>query len=219
MPAISLTQKLKINDNFALLTLHAPDDFKERLGPLPSGVTVSEKVKTYNQIHWFVKDKTQLDEEADRVLALLKEGVTCWIYYPKGSSNIQTDLTRDKGWESLQRRQNLQWLSLVSFNETWSAFAVRLKTAADATKKETTKERPIAAYIDSAKKLVYLPDDFAAALERQPGAKTHFETLSFSNQKEYVEWMVSAKREETRQTRVAESVERLAKGWKNPANR
>lgn len=219
MPALSLTQKLKIKDNFALLTLHAPGYFKETLGLLPPGVTVSEKVKTYHQIHWFVKDKAQLEEEVNRVIALLKEGVTCWIYYPKGSSTIQTDLTRDKGWESLQRHKNLQWLSLISFNETWSAFAMRLKTAADEKKKETPKERPIAAYIDAAKKLVYLPDDFAAALEQQPRAKTHFETLSFSNKKEYVEWMVSAKREETRQTRVAESVDRLAKGWKNPANR
>jgi hypothetical protein len=60
--------------------------------------------------------------------------VICWIHYPKGSSGIQTDLTRDKGWENLLK-ENLHWLSLISFNETWSAFGMRLKTEADELKK------------------------------------------------------------------------------------
>ena len=40
-----------------------------------------------------------------------------WICYPKGSSKIQTDLTRDKGWQPLDGG-DLMWLSLVSIDET-----------------------------------------------------------------------------------------------------
>ena len=47
-----------------------------------------------------------------------------WISYPKGSSKLQTDLTRDKGWEPLQG-SDLMWLSLVSVDDTWSAFGLR----------------------------------------------------------------------------------------------
>jgi hypothetical protein len=47
-----------------------------------------------------------------------------WISFPKGSSKIQTDLTRDKGWEGVQAL-DLKWVNLVSVNETWSAFALR----------------------------------------------------------------------------------------------
>ena len=47
-----------------------------------------------------------------------------WISFPKGTSKIQTDLTRDKGWEILQELE-LKWIHLVSVNETWSAFALR----------------------------------------------------------------------------------------------
>ena len=47
-----------------------------------------------------------------------------WICYPKGSSKIQTDLTRDKGWQPLDG-SDLMWLSLVSIDETWSAFGLR----------------------------------------------------------------------------------------------
>lgn len=47
-----------------------------------------------------------------------------WISFPKGSSGIQTDLTRDKGWEGVSRFE-LKWVTLVSVNEVWSAFALR----------------------------------------------------------------------------------------------
>ncbi len=35
------------------------------------------------------------------------------------------DLSRDKGWEALEGT-NLKWVTLVSVNPTWSAFALRL---------------------------------------------------------------------------------------------
>jgi hypothetical protein len=44
--------------------------------------------------------------------------------YPKGSSKRQSDLTRDKGWDSL-RDQDLMWLSLISIDDAWSAFSLR----------------------------------------------------------------------------------------------
>ncbi len=47
-----------------------------------------------------------------------------WISFPKASSKIQTDLTRDKGWEALEH-VDLKWVTLNSVNETWSAFAFR----------------------------------------------------------------------------------------------
>lgn len=47
-----------------------------------------------------------------------------WISFPKVTSKIQTDLTRDKGWDILQKL-DLKWVNLVSVNDTWSAFALR----------------------------------------------------------------------------------------------
>jgi hypothetical protein len=39
-------------------------------------------------------------------------------------SSVQTDLTRDAGWDAL-RSHELKWVTLVSINQTWSAFAMR----------------------------------------------------------------------------------------------
>lgn len=216
---LAIAQKLKIKGDFVLLAIHAPEEFQKNLGGLPAGVTISEKTKNYNQIHWFVKDKSQMEKELGKVIGLLKEDVLCWIYYPKGTSKLQTDLNRDSGWEELLKHNELQWVNLISFNDTWSAFGMRLKTEADKKKEAKPKERPIFNYIDAAKKIIRLPEDFEKQLQKAKKEKAFFDTLSFTNKKEYVEWIVTAKREETRVARVKESVERLSKGWKNPANR
>jgi hypothetical protein len=123
--SISLAQKLKIKDGVRICTVDAPGDFRQKLGPLPPGVSVSSNEKECAQIHWFVKNKADVEKDLDKILLMLKEDAICWIYNPKGSSKIQTDLTRDKGWDALLAHNELQWLSLVSFDETWSAFAMR----------------------------------------------------------------------------------------------
>ena len=159
-----------------------------------------------------------MEKSLDKVLGLLKDDVLCWIYYPKGTSKIQTDLTRDKGWESLLAHKHLQWLSLISFNDTWSAFAMRLANESDKKKEATRPEREIFNWVDPATKTVTLPDDLTKALKKSRDATLFFESLSFSNKKEYIEWIVTAKREETRTERVVGTIERLEKGWKNPRN-
>ena len=60
----------------------------------------------------------------------------------------------------------MQWISLISFDDTWSTFAMRLKTEADKKKEAKPKERPVFDYVDPITKSVTLPDDFAAALRK-----------------------------------------------------
>ena len=216
--ASSVADKLKIKSGYTLLVLGAPSNFKSNLDGLPTGVKISPDAKDYQQIHWFVKDRKQMEKELGKVLKLLKEDDLCWIYYPKGTSGIQTDLTRDKGWDELLKHDELQWISLISFDDTWSTFAFRLKTEQDKKKESKPKERPIFQYIDAAKKIIRLPEDFEKALKKSKKANEFLQSLSFTNKKEYVEWIVTAKREETRKERVSGSVERLEKGWKNPRN-
>jgi len=214
----STAQKLKIKENFTLLTINAPSDFKKNIGDLPKGVRISPDTNSYNQVHWFVLNKAQMDKELNKVLELIKDDVTLWIYYPKGTSKLQTDLTRDKGWDNLLKHDELGWISLISFDNTWSTFGSRLKTEADKKREEKPRERPIFDYVDSKTKSVRLPDDLAVALKKNKKQEGFFNTLSFTNKKEYIEWIITAKREETRMERVSGTIERLGKQWKNPRN-
>ena len=217
MPA-SVAQKLKIKEGSTIRTVNAPADFKKKLEGLPDGVKISAEARDYHQVHWFVLNKSQMEKEINSVLKLIKDEVVCWVYYPKGSSKIQTDLTRDKGWDSLLNHKDLQWISLIAFDDTWSTFGFRRKTEADRKKEAKPKERPIFDYIDPKQKTIRLPEDFETALRKNKKQKEFFDTLSFTNRKEYVEWIVTARREETRNERIKGSVDRLAKGWKNPRN-
>ena len=217
MPGTTI-QKLKIKEGNILLVINEPDGFRQGLGKLPPGVTLSTTAKEFNQVHWFVTTQREMKQDAGKVLPLVKGDVICWIYFPKGSSGIQTDLNRDKGWEELMKHDK-QWINLISFDATWSAFAIREKTAADRRKEEKPRERPVFEFVDPKTKTVTLPPDFAEALKKAKKEEAFFNALSFTNKKEFIEWIVSAKRESTRSERVAASVERLGKEWKNPANR
>jgi len=216
--ATSTTQKLKIKENFSLLTINAPGDFKKNIGELPKGVKISNDSKNFNQVHWFVMNKAQMDKELTKVLKLIKDDIILWIYYPKGTSKLQTDLTRDKGWDNLLKHDELGWISLISFDDTWSTFGSRLKTETDKKREEKPRERPIFDYVDPKTKSVRLPDDLSALLRKNKRQEDFFSTLSFTNKKEYIEWIITAKREETRAERVQGTLDRLAKEWKNPRN-
>jgi hypothetical protein len=60
--------------------------------------------------------------------------------------------------------------------------------------------------------------ELAAALRRNKAASATFKAFSPGQQREYVEWIAEAKREETRDRRIAQAVEWLAEGkqrnWK-----
>lgn len=216
----SISTKLKIKPQFSLLTLNAPPEFKKGLTGLPEGVSVSSHANDYDQVHWFVFNKAQLERELSKLMKLVKPGIIVWVYYPKGTSKIQSDLTRDKGWDSLlAESKKLTWISLISFDETWSTFGFRAKTEADKKKEaKPREEREIFKWVDPKNKTVNLPDDVDAALKKNKKASEFFNTLSFTNKKEYLEWIVTAKREETRTERIKGTIERLGKEWKNPRN-
>ena len=188
---------------------------------LPGGVKITDAGKVYDQLHWFVMNKAQLEKEMSKVIKLVKPEVIVWVYYPKVSSKVQTDLTRDKGWDCLLAEgDKLTWISLMSFDGTWSVFGFRAKNDADRKKEAKPKTaREIFNWVDPKTKEVKLPDDLASVLKKNKKGASFFDKLSFTNKKEYIEWIVTAKTEETRNERIKGTMERLGKGWKNPANR
>lgn len=218
---MSISDKLKIKPHYLLLTINAPSNFKKKLQPLPVEVKISDKAKEYDQVHWFVLNRRQLEKEMSMVMKLVKPAVTVWVYYPKGTSKLQTDLTRDKGWDCLLAESDkLTWISLISFDDTWSVFGFRAKTAADKKKEAKPKvEREIFKWVNPKTKEVRLPDELATAFKKNKKIESYFNGLAFSHKKEYIEWIVTAKKEETKANRIKGTIEMLGKQWKNPTNR
>ncbi|MFL5755194.1 MAG: YdeI/OmpD-associated family protein [Chloroflexota bacterium] len=66
--------------------------------------------------------------------------------------------------------------------------------------------------LDSAPREVTVPADLAAALDAEPAARRTFDALSYSNKSWHVLSVEGAKSDDTRQRRIAKSVEALAAG-------
>lgn len=122
MPESPLAKKMKLKSGLKAAVINAPENYVDELR---HDTAMSPTLKgKFDWIQIFVRSKAELDGLAPKAAKALKPESMLWISFPKGSSKIQTDLTRDKGWESL-RALDLKWITLVSVNETWSAFALR----------------------------------------------------------------------------------------------
>jgi hypothetical protein len=69
---------------------------------------------------------------------------------------------------------------------------------------------------DEAPRIVEIPDDFGKLLDQNPEVKAYFEGLSFTHRKEYVRWIVEAKKQETRENRLQKAIEMLREKVKHP---
>lgn len=126
MAESALAKKMKLKEGHIATIINAPHGYLKELEPLPANVKILQKAGTSSDwIQLFVKSRAEIDDVFPKVVPLLKPGSILWICFPKGTSKIQTDLTRDKGWDVVAAA-NVKWVTLISINELWSAFAVRL---------------------------------------------------------------------------------------------
>ncbi|MBW6465510.1 MAG: YdeI/OmpD-associated family protein [Brevefilum sp.] len=69
---------------------------------------------------------------------------------------------------------------------------------------------------DTEPRVVTIPEDVRQALADHPEVGALFEKLSYSARKEYMFWVESAKRAETRQNRILKMLDLLKQGKKGP---
>lgn len=63
---------------------------------------------------------------------------------------------------------------------------------------------------------IEVPEDLAHAFRRDKAASQAFDGLSYTHRKEYVQWILEAKKPETRQRRVEKTIEMLRVGTRHP---
>jgi len=121
----ALGKKLKLKPGTRAAVLGAPAGYLSKFKPLPADATLASSLKgKFDWVQLFVKNKAALSRDLPKVVRAMKPEAMLWQTFPKGTSKIQTDLTRDQGWEAAEPF-DLKWLMLVSVDETWSAFALR----------------------------------------------------------------------------------------------
>ncbi|HMK08759.1 MAG TPA: hypothetical protein VK449_06965 [Anaerolineales bacterium] len=121
----AVLKKLKLKPGVRAAVVSAPEGYLKKLRPLPAGASLSEKLAgDFDWIQLFVRKEADLKKSLPAVVRALRPDGMLWIAFPKSTSKIQSDLTRDQGWDPV-KPYNLKWLTLVSVDDTWSAFALR----------------------------------------------------------------------------------------------
>ena len=64
---------------------------------------------------------------------------------------------------------------------------------------------------DSEPRVIEVPKGLLAELKKDKEARALFDNLSYTHQKEYVNWITEAKKEETRRGRIVKTIEMLKK--------
>jgi len=124
---MSLVGKLQIKPGSKVLILGAPDGYLASLKPLPAGAEVAEEPgEFFDVIQVFVRDRADLDEVAETALEALKPGGILWMSYPKRSSRVPTDLSRDVGWDPLYEAGRGP-VAAISIDEVWSGLRFGLR--------------------------------------------------------------------------------------------
>lgn len=121
MTEAALAKKLGIKAGHRVLFFNTPAGYVESFAPLPDGVEVAEKPGgEFDVVHLFVRDTAEIDRLALAAIAATKPDGVLWISYPKRSSKVPTDVTRDVGWDAVT---GAGWAGVaqVSVDETWSA--------------------------------------------------------------------------------------------------
>ena len=215
-PSQSILEKLQLKDEKNLLIQGLPSTIEKQFVKLSfaKNITPLLKIKKIDFALLFAISKNQLADILRDVLPALNENAKLWIAYPKLSSKIVSDLSRDCNWECVAKA-GFEGVRMISLDHVWCA--MRFKKAEQV--KHINEAASHFGFIDPETKVITTPPELKELFTENTGAREFFESLSFSNKKEYVVWITGAKKEETRTARLEATIEKLNSGRKNPSDK
>jgi hypothetical protein len=214
----AIVKKLRMAPREKILILGAPKDYLKKLSALPEGASLHTTPDgTYKFVHLFVKSIEELNTLGPVALRAIEYDGLLWISYPKKTSKIKTDINRDQGFESIIN-EGLEGVTQIAIDETWSALRFRPRTAIKklSRKKTIGVKQEAAGESVSANKELVIPVELEEKLDQNKEAAMFFQELAPSHKRAYAEWITSAKRRETFDKRLDQTIEKLIAHKKGP---
>lgn len=203
------------------LLFNSPDNYLSQLEPLPDGVNLVFKPEgIFDGAQLFVKDSAELTGCLKAIMPTIKHDAVLWIIYPKKKKGITTDLEMMSGWEVF-KPYGLRPIASAAIDDVWTSLRFRpeVNVKHSEGRNDSVRNNEFGEYIDVDNKQVKLPPIISDALKKELAAMDFYQSLSYSNKKEYVLWILSAKQEKTQHERLAKMVEKLNAGKKNPTEK
>jgi hypothetical protein len=120
-----LAKKLGIKPGMQALILSPPPGYLDSLDPLPEGVEVSAQAKgSYPFIQFFATRRAEVVKTMPKLLKLAAPGAVVWITYPKKTSGMESDLSREILWEAMAPT-GWRAVSAVAIDSVWSGLRFR----------------------------------------------------------------------------------------------
>lgn len=210
----TLLEKLQLKDEKNLLVQGLPSSIEKQFAKLTFSKSVTPLLNK-RKIDFaliFAVNQNQLAGILKDVIPALQEDAKFWIAYPKLTSKIASDLSRDKNWDFVSD-YGFEAVRLIALDNLWSAGRFK-KANAEAKKINFCSTNP-APGVDYKNRTIKAPAELQQLFIKNKKAAGFFETLAFTHKREYVEWIISAKRDETKQKRLETTMEKLTAGKKN----
>ncbi|CAN5646710.1 hypothetical protein BH11BAC3_BH11BAC3_33660 [soil metagenome] len=214
-PSQSVLEKLQLKDEKNLLIQGLPSTVEKQFVKLSFSKNVTPLLRS-RKIDFalvFAISHKQLEDILRDVVPALHENAKLWIAYPKVSSKIVSDLSRDGNWGCIEKYK-LEGVRLIALDNIWTA--MRFKKA-ELVKSSHVKEQIPG--IDLENRKITTPIELQNLFEQSPDAKIFFDALCFTNKKEYITWISSAKKEETKQARLETTILKLKASKRNPSEK
>lgn len=221
MEVSKLAKKLLIKASQRILLVNEPVNYTELLGPLPKDVKICTTAEgNFDFVQLFVLNSQELQRDLQWLQPHLRPDTILWITYPKKSSGIVSDLEMMQSWDETSK-YGLSAVAAVSINETWTSLRFRPKAQVKRSEvcNSAIENNALGQYINIKNRIVTLPPDLQWAMQAQPAAINFFESLSYTNKKEYVSWVLTAKQDKTKTDRIQKTVEKLLAAKKNPSEK
>lgn len=217
----TLLEKLQVKDERNFLIQGLPSSIEKQFIKLNFAKNLTPLLKT-RKIDFalvFAFNESQLNGIIQEILPALQAEGKLWIAYPKKTSKIATTLNRDCTWECIATA-GFESVRQIAIDHVWTAvrFKKRDKVSAAPKNQVNGNSIPPAEQAIPAK-VIQPPSDFIRELKHSKIASHFFEKLSFTNKKEYVSWISSAKKQETRSRRLEAAIDKLKAGKKNPSEK
>ncbi|MBC3758232.1 DUF3052 domain-containing protein [Hyunsoonleella sp. SJ7] len=117
-----LAKKLGIKNGFQIYVVHPPKNYYMLFHDLPENIIEAQnpKKEKVDFIHAFFKTMDDLKSELPKLKLLLKKNGLIWVSWPKGKSNIPTDLNRDIIRTYMLNEIKLVDVKVAAIDKDWS---------------------------------------------------------------------------------------------------
>jgi len=205
----SLLEKLQLNEEKNLLLQGLPLAIEKQFikFSFSKNVTPLLKTKKIDFALIFAFSQKQLQEILKEVVPALHAEAKFWVAYPKATSKIASDLCRDTSWDFVAAH-GYETVRIIAVDNLWSAVRLK-KPEPSAIKPQSFSSENPAPGVDYSTRTIEVPAELQKQLGKNKEAAVFFESLSFTHKREYVEWIVSAKKEETKSRRLETTVQQL----------